>query len=107
MAVAGLIPYPGSGCRSFPATVESRILCRYYQIGSILLDGVGEIWEIKIVEKDHIKLMARVCVYDDLNVFNISKVVCGKDHDFANLNLQVVFKEKLSMNMLLLVLDDV
>ncbi|KAI3828687.1 hypothetical protein L1987_02795 [Smallanthus sonchifolius] len=84
---------------------------RCNQIVSILsMDGVGGIWKIKKVNKGCFQLMVWVCVDDDLDVYNISKVVCGENQDFANLNLlQVAFKvkEKLLMKRFLLVFDDV
>nr|XP_043611884.1 putative disease resistance RPP13-like protein 1 [Erigeron canadensis] len=62
--------------------------------------------------KDHFQLRAWICVYDDFDVFSISKkiyqAVAGYNEDFATLDLlHVALKEKLSKELFLLVLDDV
>ncbi|CAH1412448.1 unnamed protein product [Lactuca virosa] len=66
----------------------------------------------EIQEKDHFELKAWVCVSDEFDRFNISKIIFqsvgGGDQEFKDLNLlQVALKEKISKKRLLLVLDDV
>ncbi|KAL4567496.1 hypothetical protein LXL04_023081 [Taraxacum kok-saghyz] len=62
--------------------------------------------------KDHFELRAWVCVSDEFNIPNISKViyqsVTGEHREFADLNLlQEALKEKLRNKLFLIVLDDV
>ncbi|CAI9277648.1 unnamed protein product [Lactuca saligna] len=62
--------------------------------------------------KDHFKLRAWVCVSDEFNILNISKViyqsVTGEKKEFEDLNLlQEALKEKLWNQLFLIVLDDV
>ncbi|CAI9277611.1 unnamed protein product [Lactuca saligna] len=62
--------------------------------------------------KDHFELKAWVCVSDEFDIFNISKVIFqsigGGNQEFKDLNLlQVALKEKISKKRFLLVLDDV
>ncbi|KAL7616327.1 hypothetical protein Lser_V15G03607 [Lactuca serriola] len=81
------------------------------------MGGIGKTTLAKVLYnqekvKDHFELRAWVCVSEELDVFNISKVIfqaiTGKNQDFANLNLlHVALKEELSKKRFLLVLDDV
>ncbi|KAL7608273.1 hypothetical protein Lser_V15G13810 [Lactuca serriola] len=62
--------------------------------------------------KAHFELKAWVCVSDEFDIFNISKVIFqsigGGNKEFKDLNLlQVALKEKISKKRFLLVLDDV
>ncbi|PWA85185.1 NB-ARC domains-containing protein [Artemisia annua] len=62
--------------------------------------------------KDHFELKAWVCVPDDFDSFNISKVIYqsvgGEQKDLVDLNLlQVALRDKLMGKRFLLVLDDV
>ncbi|KAL9997254.1 putative P-loop containing nucleoside triphosphate hydrolase, leucine-rich repeat domain superfamily [Helianthus debilis subsp. tardiflorus] len=62
--------------------------------------------------KKHFELMAWVCVSDQFDIFNISKVILqsvkGEDKEFADLNLlQVALRKQLREKRFLLVLDDV
>ncbi|XP_023735403.1 putative disease resistance RPP13-like protein 1 isoform X2 [Lactuca sativa] len=62
--------------------------------------------------KDHFELRAWVCVSDEFNVLNISKViyqsVTGENKEFAGLNLlQEALREKFQNKLFLIVLDDV
>ncbi|KAM0037069.1 putative P-loop containing nucleoside triphosphate hydrolase, leucine-rich repeat domain superfamily [Helianthus debilis subsp. tardiflorus] len=62
--------------------------------------------------KKHFELMAWVCVSDQFDIFNISKVILqsvkGEDKDFADLNLlQVALRNQLKEKRFLIVLDDV
>ncbi|PWA74511.1 NB-ARC domains-containing protein [Artemisia annua] len=62
--------------------------------------------------KDHFELKAWVCVSDDFDSFNISKVIYqsvgGEQKDLVDLNLlQVALRDKLMGKRFLLVLDDV
>ncbi|XP_023753175.1 putative disease resistance RPP13-like protein 1 [Lactuca sativa] len=81
------------------------------------MGGIGKTTLAKVLYneekvKDHFELRAWVCVSEELDVLNISKVifqaVTGKNRDFANLDLlHVALKEKLLKKRFLLVLDDV
>ncbi|MBD4018873.1 hypothetical protein GUI04_07525, partial [Xanthomonas citri pv. citri] len=58
------------------------------------------------------ELMAWVCVSDEFDIFNISKIIFqaigGGNEKFKDLNLlQVALKEKISKKRFLIVLDDV
>ncbi|KAL4567589.1 hypothetical protein LXL04_023177 [Taraxacum kok-saghyz] len=62
--------------------------------------------------KEHFELMAWVCVSDEFEIFNISKIIFqaigGGNEEFKDLNLlQVALKEKISKKRFLIVLDDV
>ncbi|PWA93747.1 NB-ARC domains-containing protein [Artemisia annua] len=62
--------------------------------------------------KDHFELKAWVCVSDDFDSFNISKVIYqsvgGKEKDLTDLNLlQLALRERFMGKRFLLVLDDV
>ncbi|KAL4567615.1 hypothetical protein LXL04_023204 [Taraxacum kok-saghyz] len=62
--------------------------------------------------KEHFELMAWVCVSDEFDIFNISKIIFqaigGGNQEFEDLNLlQVALKEKISKKRFLIVLDDV
>ncbi|PWA63550.1 NB-ARC domains-containing protein [Artemisia annua] len=62
--------------------------------------------------KDHFEIKAWVCVSDDFDSFNISKVIYqsvgGQQKDLADLNLlQVALKDQLMGKRFLIVLDDV
>ncbi|XP_042756332.1 putative disease resistance RPP13-like protein 1 [Lactuca sativa] len=62
--------------------------------------------------KDHFKLRAWVCVSDEFNIFNISKViyqsVTGEKKEFEDLNLlQEALKKEFTNQLFLIVLDDV
>ncbi|XP_052625503.1 putative disease resistance protein At3g14460 isoform X2 [Lactuca sativa] len=62
--------------------------------------------------KAHFELTTWVCVSDEFDIFNISKVIFqsigGENKEFKDLNLlQVALKEKISKKRFLLVLDDV
>nr|KAJ0219051.1 hypothetical protein LSAT_V11C300148370 [Lactuca sativa] len=62
--------------------------------------------------KDHFELKAWVCVSDEFDIFNITKIIFqsigGGDQKFKDLNLlQVAVKEKISKKRFLFVLDDV
>ncbi|KAL7608270.1 hypothetical protein Lser_V15G13813 [Lactuca serriola] len=62
--------------------------------------------------KDHFELKAWVCVSDEFDIFNITKVIFqsigGGNQELKDLNLlQVALKEKISKKRFLLVLDDV
>ncbi|KAI3700492.1 hypothetical protein L2E82_45122 [Cichorium intybus] len=61
---------------------------------------------------DHFELKAWVCVSDEFDIFNMSKVIFqsigGGNEEFKDLNLlQVALKEKITNKRFLLVLDDV
>ncbi|KAJ9550090.1 hypothetical protein OSB04_022633 [Centaurea solstitialis] len=81
------------------------------------LGGIGKTTLARVLYnhekvKEHFELMAWVCVSEEFDVFNISKVifqaVAGNNQDFADLNLlHVALKEKLSKKRFLVVLDDV
>ncbi|KAJ9558475.1 hypothetical protein OSB04_013089 [Centaurea solstitialis] len=81
------------------------------------LGGIGKTTLAKVLYndekvKDHFELRAWVCVSEEFDVFNISKVifqaVVGTNQEFANLDLlHVALKEKLSNKKFLIVLDDV
>ncbi|KAJ9550086.1 hypothetical protein OSB04_022629 [Centaurea solstitialis] len=81
------------------------------------LGGIGKTTLARVLYnhekvKDHFELRAWVCVSEEFDVFNISKVifqaVAGNNQDFADLNLlHVALKEKLSKKRFLVVLDDV
>ncbi|KAJ9558497.1 hypothetical protein OSB04_013111 [Centaurea solstitialis] len=81
------------------------------------LGGIGKTTLARVLYndekvKDHFELRAWVCVSEEFDVFNISKVifqaVAGTNQDFANLDLlHVALKEKLSKKRFLVVLDDV
>ncbi|KAJ9550087.1 hypothetical protein OSB04_022630 [Centaurea solstitialis] len=81
------------------------------------LGGIGKTTLARVLYnhekvKDHFELRAWVCVSEEFDVFNISKVifqaVAEKNQDFADLNLlHVALKEKLSKKRFLVVLDDV
>ncbi|PWA80081.1 NB-ARC domains-containing protein [Artemisia annua] len=81
------------------------------------MGGIGKTTLAKLLYddqlvKDHFELKAWVCVSDDFDSFNISKVihqsVGGEDRDFADLNLlQVALRDRLMGKRFLLVLDDV
>ncbi|KAI3700681.1 hypothetical protein L2E82_45318 [Cichorium intybus] len=62
--------------------------------------------------KDHFEVRAWVCVSDEFDITNISKIiyqsVTGESKEFADLNLlQEALKEKLMKKLFLIVLDDV
>ncbi|KAL7611113.1 hypothetical protein Lser_V15G13834 [Lactuca serriola] len=62
--------------------------------------------------KDHFELKAWVCVSDEFDIFNITKIIFqsigGGDQKFKDLNLlQVAVKENISKKRFLFVLDDV
>ncbi|KAJ9558471.1 hypothetical protein OSB04_013085 [Centaurea solstitialis] len=81
------------------------------------LGGIGKTTLAKVLYNDekakaHFELRAWVCVSEEFDVFNISKVifqaVAGRNEEFANLDLlHVALKEKLSNKRFLVVLDDV
>ncbi|KAJ9558476.1 hypothetical protein OSB04_013090 [Centaurea solstitialis] len=81
------------------------------------LGGIGKTTLAKVLYNDekakaHFELRAWVCVSEEFDVFNISKVifqaVAGTNQEFANLDLlHVALKEKLSNKKFLVVLDDV
>ncbi|PWA48747.1 NB-ARC domains-containing protein [Artemisia annua] len=81
------------------------------------MGGIGKTTLAKLLYddqlvKDHFELKAWVCVSDDFDSFNISKVtyqfVGGEHRDFADLNLlQVALTDRLMGKRFLLVLDDV
>ncbi|KAL4567586.1 hypothetical protein LXL04_023174 [Taraxacum kok-saghyz] len=61
---------------------------------------------------DHFELMAWVCVSDEFDILNISKIIFqaigGGNQEFKDLNLlQMALKEKISKKRFLIVLDDV
>ncbi|CAH1412449.1 unnamed protein product [Lactuca virosa] len=62
--------------------------------------------------KAHFELKAWVCVSDEFDIFNITKIIFqsigGGNEEFKDLNLlQVALKEKISKKQFLIVLDDV
>ncbi|GJY50679.1 NB-ARC domains-containing protein [Tanacetum coccineum] len=89
------------------------------------MGGIGKTTLAKLLYddqlvKDHFELKAWVCVSDDFDSFNISKVIYqsvgggggggggGEQKDFADLNLlQVALRDRLMGKQFLLVLDDV
>ncbi|CAI9277620.1 unnamed protein product [Lactuca saligna] len=81
------------------------------------MGGVGKTTLARLVydemqEKDHFELKAWVCVSDEFDIFNISKIIFqsigGGNQEFEDLNLlQVAVKEKILKKRFLLVLDDV
>ncbi|PWA61204.1 NB-ARC domains-containing protein [Artemisia annua] len=81
------------------------------------MGGIGKTTLAKLLYddqlvKDHFELKAWVCVSDDFDSFNISKVIYqsvgGEHRDFADLNLlQVALRDRLVGKRFLLVLDDV
>ncbi|KAL7611109.1 hypothetical protein Lser_V15G13830 [Lactuca serriola] len=81
------------------------------------MGGVGKTTLARLLYEEmqgnaHFELKAWVCVSDEFDIFNISKVIFqsigGENKEFKDLNLlQVALKEKISKKRFLLVLDDV
>ncbi|XP_023763068.1 putative disease resistance protein At3g14460 [Lactuca sativa] len=81
------------------------------------MGGVGKTTLARLLydemqEKDRFELKAWVCVSDEFDIYNISKIILqsigGGNQEFTDLNLlQVALKEKISKKRFLLVLDDV
>ncbi|MFS7926099.1 putative P-loop containing nucleoside triphosphate hydrolase, leucine-rich repeat domain superfamily [Helianthus anomalus] len=81
------------------------------------MGGLGKTTLAKILYDDekvkkHFELMAWVCVSDQFDIFNISKVILqsvnGENKEFADLNLlQVTLRNQLKEKRFLIVLDDV
>ncbi|KAJ0566348.1 putative P-loop containing nucleoside triphosphate hydrolase, leucine-rich repeat domain superfamily [Helianthus annuus] len=81
------------------------------------MGGLGKTTLAKILYDDekvkkHFELMAWVCISDQFDIFNISKVILqsvnGENKEFADLNLlQVTLRNQLKEKRFLIVLDDV
>ncbi|PWA55013.1 NBS-LRR resistance-like protein [Artemisia annua] len=115
---SGIVGREGDKVKLVHKLLEEDLGDKSFSIVPIVgMGGIGKttlarlLYDEKLV-KDHFELKAWVCVSDEFDSFNISKViyqsVTGENKEFADLNLlQVALRDQIVGKRFLLVLDDV